>query len=198
MTQIGKQSPHHRFILNPYSEERFAFCPECDRPTEQRKFPLMIHVDPLNPVIVNKTCRYCLRCDLIIAHRDELEAQLEMLFDQHNPEVIGNDYLVIGTLDHDVWERGCQTPLTIPEMIANLHDFQEVLRIEPADRRGHRPGRGFKRPPPRDLPAAARRKRPAPLVAPSEPAERKPGRNDPCWCGSGKKYKHCHLLQEPD
>jgi preprotein translocase subunit SecA len=18
------------------------------------------------------------------------------------------------------------------------------------------------------------------------------GRNDPCWCGSGKKYKHCH------
>ena len=21
---------------------------------------------------------------------------------------------------------------------------------------------------------------------------KKPGRNDPCWCGSGKKYKHCH------
>jgi uncharacterized protein YecA (UPF0149 family) len=20
-----------------------------------------------------------------------------------------------------------------------------------------------------------------------------PGRNDPCWCGSGKKYKKCHL-----
>ena len=19
------------------------------------------------------------------------------------------------------------------------------------------------------------------------------GRNDPCWCGSGKKYKRCHL-----
>jgi hypothetical protein len=24
------------------------------------------------------------------------------------------------------------------------------------------------------------------------PSGRKPGRNDPCWCGSGKKYKHCH------
>jgi hypothetical protein len=24
------------------------------------------------------------------------------------------------------------------------------------------------------------------------PPERKLGRNDPCWCGSGKKYKHCH------
>jgi len=22
--------------------------------------------------------------------------------------------------------------------------------------------------------------------------ERKLGRNEPCWCGSGKKYKHCH------
>ncbi len=23
-----------------------------------------------------------------------------------------------------------------------------------------------------------------------------PGRNDPCWCGSGKKYKHCHLKSD--
>jgi len=23
-------------------------------------------------------------------------------------------------------------------------------------------------------------------------AKEKPGRNDPCWCGSGKKYKKCH------
>ena len=22
------------------------------------------------------------------------------------------------------------------------------------------------------------------------------GRNDPCWCGSGKKYKHCHMKQD--
>lgn len=22
------------------------------------------------------------------------------------------------------------------------------------------------------------------------------GRNDPCWCGSGKKYKHCHYRQD--
>jgi hypothetical protein len=30
---------------------------------------------------------------------------------------------------------------------------------------------------------------------PPEPVQRKhtPGRNDPCWCGSGKKYKKCHL-----
>ncbi|MDA0709090.1 MAG: SEC-C metal-binding domain-containing protein [bacterium] len=25
-----------------------------------------------------------------------------------------------------------------------------------------------------------------------DPIRQKPGRNDLCWCGSGKKYKHCH------
>ncbi|MEW5768288.1 MAG: SEC-C metal-binding domain-containing protein [bacterium] len=24
----------------------------------------------------------------------------------------------------------------------------------------------------------------------------KPNRNDPCWCGSGKKYKNCHLCED--
>ncbi|MFQ5578440.1 MAG: SEC-C metal-binding domain-containing protein, partial [Anaerolineae bacterium] len=26
--------------------------------------------------------------------------------------------------------------------------------------------------------------------------EKRPGRNEPCWCGSGKKYKHCHERQD--
>ena len=31
--------------------------------------------------------------------------------------------------------------------------------------------------------------------APQAPAKRaeRPGRNEPCHCGSGKKYKKCHL-----
>jgi hypothetical protein len=28
------------------------------------------------------------------------------------------------------------------------------------------------------------------------PPSSRPGRNDPCWCGSGKKYKHCHWHQD--
>jgi len=27
-------------------------------------------------------------------------------------------------------------------------------------------------------------------------AKERPGRNDPCWCGSGKKYKHCHMQED--
>ena len=34
-------------------------------------------------------------------------------------------------------------------------------------------------------------------VRPSAGAQRKrPGRNDPCWCGSGKKYKKCHMKED--
>ena len=27
----------------------------------------------------------------------------------------------------------------------------------------------------------------------TKPSQKKIGRNDPCWCGSGKKYKKCHF-----
>lgn len=31
-----------------------------------------------------------------------------------------------------------------------------------------------------------------------EPVRRveRPGRNEPCWCGSERKYKKCHLLED--
>ena len=32
--------------------------------------------------------------------------------------------------------------------------------------------------------------------APVRSSKAKIGRNDPCWCGSGKKYKHCHMRQD--
>ena len=31
-----------------------------------------------------------------------------------------------------------------------------------------------------------------PSASAVEPAAPKLGRNDPCWCGSGMKYKKCH------
>lgn len=34
------------------------------------------------------------------------------------------------------------------------------------------------------------------LVPDDPPPSRKPGRNKPCWCGSGRKYKHCHLRSD--
>ncbi|NUQ34037.1 MAG: SEC-C domain-containing protein [Planctomycetaceae bacterium] len=52
--------------------------------------------------------------------------------------------------------------------------------------------------------AAAERKAHAHQQAASAPAKQEtavrkgnaPGPNDPCWCGSGKKYKKCHLTSD--
>jgi uncharacterized protein YecA (UPF0149 family) len=34
--------------------------------------------------------------------------------------------------------------------------------------------------------------KPAPAPVTTHRAEKTPGRNEPCFCGSGKKYKMCH------
>jgi hypothetical protein len=132
--RLGKQPPRYRFFLNPYPDMRFTTCPQCGRRTNQRKLPLVIHVDPRNLLSINKTCRYCPACDLLIAHKDEVEQQLALLFTRHDPALIGNNYLVVGTQDRAVWRRGVHTPLTIQEMLHSLHDFEEVVRFEPAYR----------------------------------------------------------------
>jgi hypothetical protein len=33
-------------------------------------------------------------------------------------------------------------------------------------------------------------------VAEQQPPAILPGRNEPCWCGSGVKYKQCHQLRD--
>jgi len=130
--RLGKQQPRYRFLLNPFRDRRFAICPNCDGRTLLRKVPLVVHVDPINPVAINKSCRYCPACDLLIAHQDEVGQQLAALFSKRAPERIGNDYLVIGTLDRDVWKRGVAEPLAIQEMVEQLHDFVEVLELRRA------------------------------------------------------------------
>ena len=104
-SHIGKLPCRYTFILNPYTDARFTRCPGCDQPTKVRKLPLFIHVDPLNPIVLGKTCRYCPDCDLLIVHQDELEAQLEALFEERDPSLVGNDYLVLGTVERQAWRH---------------------------------------------------------------------------------------------
>jgi len=68
-------------------------------------------------------------------------------------------------------------PMELPVMTA-WADARET--------RGEVPGE-----PARNAAAAAPR---TPAV-PRTPTGEKIGRNDPCYCGSGKKYKKCHYLK---
>src|SRR5215213_7274231 len=123
--RLGKQPPRYRFFLNPYTDVRFTTCPQCGGKTRVRKLPLVIHIDPLQLVALNKTCRYCPPCDLLIAHQDELEAWLAAFFGQHKPEIVGNDYLVVGTEDRTDWRRGVRTPMSTQEALECLQRSEE-------------------------------------------------------------------------
>jgi hypothetical protein len=96
----------YNFVLNPYPDERVSRCPYCEQKTGQRKIPLFIHVDPDYPIALNYTCRYCKRCDLLIAHKHEIEHLLTHIFRQYDPAVIGNEYMVMGTVDKKAWREG--------------------------------------------------------------------------------------------
>lgn len=132
MTQLGKQPPRYRFFLNSYKDVRFTRCPQCDNKTRQRKLPLFIHVDPMQPLLLNKTCRYCPTCDLLIAHQDEIENLLVRTFTARAPEIVGNDYVVIGTVDRADWKHIAQNQLPVQDTLEALHDFREVITFKPA------------------------------------------------------------------
>jgi hypothetical protein len=132
--RLGKQEPRFRFFLNPYTDARFTTCPECGNKTRVRKLPLVIHVKEGALIALNKTCKYCPRCDLLIAHQDEIEGLLTAYFSQNMPEAVGNDYLVLGTEDRDVWRRGMREQLAPGEMLEHLHDFRDYVTFKAAPR----------------------------------------------------------------
>jgi hypothetical protein len=127
---FGHQPPLHEFFLNPYTDARFTRCPKCDQPTKLRKKPLLIFIKPAQPVILGKTCRYCPKCDLLIAHKDELDRLLEGLSQQYYPGLVGNDYLVVGTLDRNSWKKGVHDRPDLEELLKPLHDFKRHLEFE--------------------------------------------------------------------
>ncbi|MDF5718506.1 MAG: hypothetical protein PUP93_32740 [Rhizonema sp. NSF051] len=120
----------HRFFLNPYDDCAFTKCPKCDMKTKVRKFPLVIHIEPQQLLLLNKQCKYCTNCDLIIAKKQELEPLMAVSFSQSNPTIIGNNYFVMGTVDRKDWKEGNQNSLPPSEMLERIYIFKDVWNFE--------------------------------------------------------------------
>lgn len=120
--------PRYEFVLNPYPTERISRCPFCEGKTGQRKLPLLIHIDPLYLVALNYTCRYCADCDLLIAHKHEIEHLLTVMFQQRNPAAIGNEYLILGTIEKSDWREGMKGTLSLQKGAERAHRFKEVYQ----------------------------------------------------------------------
>jgi len=132
--KLGKQAPRYDLFLNVYQDARFFTCPRCEIRTQSRKFTLVITLNPNYTAILDKTCRFCQICNLLIVHQDELEDLLARHFEKVNPEVVGKDYLVMGTLDRTEWNKGKQGPLSFELVKEYLHDFEEVVTFERVSR----------------------------------------------------------------
>ena len=121
---IGRLAPRYSFLLNPYADVRLSKCPRCGRPTHPRKFALFIDVEGFGPLVLGKTCRFCTPCQLVIAHRDELEAELANGPTGFTPTADHGGYLVLGTVARKVWQRGLTgSGMQWENVLANMADF---------------------------------------------------------------------------
>jgi hypothetical protein len=131
--RMGKLPPRYSFMLNPYKTERLSKCPKCKQLTKLRKFALFIQVEDMGIVLLGKTCRFCPYCELIMAHQDELELELASNLAFINPEAIGKDYLVLGTVDMKVWRKGLKGGNDSDTVLKHTADFKKYfdLIVEP-------------------------------------------------------------------
>jgi hypothetical protein len=116
--------------MNSYPEFRFSKCPDCQNQTGQRTLPLIIHIEPHKLIAFNYTSRYCKRCDMLIAHKHEIEHKLTELFQQTNKEVIGNPYLVFGTVEKKAMREHMKQPKALDEILKHVHDFKSYQTIQ--------------------------------------------------------------------
>lgn len=120
----------HYFFLNPYKDGAFTKCPKCDNKTKTRKFPLVIHIEPHHFLVLNKTCKYCEKCDLIIGKKSDIESFMAAGFENRDSSIIGNDYLIFGTFDKSDWKKYSNTPISPNTAFDLVYVFKDVLKFE--------------------------------------------------------------------
>ena len=137
---IKSERRRHYFFLNPYEDAAFTKCPKCESNTRIRKFPLVIHIDPQQLLFLNKKCRYCVKCDLIIAKKSELQSLMVASFEESKPEIIGNNYLVMGVAERKDWLEAKKGKMPQGETIERILVFKDVLNFEPVHAGWYRDG----------------------------------------------------------
>ena len=123
--RLGALPPRYAFVLNPYADTKFTKCPRCETRTNLRKLSLVVHVEGFGLAILGKTCRLCLRCETLIAHRAELEKLISTVVTASKP-----DYFVLGTADRPTYRRGLAGLASLDDVKAHTSDFKSYWNVE--------------------------------------------------------------------
>jgi hypothetical protein len=127
--RIGKLPPKYSYVQNKYPEYRVSKCPTCNHNTFNRKFALLIFSAGGGPVGLGFTCKYCSKCELIIAHQHELEEEIHNVYSELGHKIINNEYYVVGTVDKKMWLNNLGKKSTFTNYLKYVADFKEVLEL---------------------------------------------------------------------
>ena len=87
-------------------------------------------MEDYGPYIQGKTCKYCPRCQIIMCHQDELEFEMAVSFEKIDPAFLGNEYLVLGTVETRAWKAGMVKPVSLEETLAHAADFKKYMDFQ--------------------------------------------------------------------
>jgi hypothetical protein len=118
------------FFLSPYEGMAFTRCPKCDAKTKQRKLPLVIHIEPHTICVLNKTCRFCPACELVIARQSEIEPMLSAMVKDQRATIEQGEYVAIGTLDRADWQAAQQKHWSPAEAVERTWVFKDHWKFE--------------------------------------------------------------------
>lgn len=123
--RMGVLPPRYGFILNPHTDAGFTRCVRCDTKTNIRKLPLVIHVEGFGLVLLGKTCRLCLQCDTLVAHKAELDKLLSAVIGVPEPT-----YVVLGTVNRKVYRRGVAGRASLDDVKDHMADFKSYWKVD--------------------------------------------------------------------
>jgi hypothetical protein len=85
----------------------------------------VIHVEGFGLVLLGKTCRLCLRCDTLVAHKAELDKLLSAAVNVAEPA-----YVVLGTIDRHLYRRGLSGRATLDDVKDHMADFKSYWKVD--------------------------------------------------------------------
>ncbi len=129
------QKSKYYFYLNSHDEYKWTKCPKCDNKTKLRKYCLMIHYEEKSVnfhqlISLNKSCKFCPYCELIIAQKSEIESHLSQIIPNFGFRFNPDKYLVFGTMDRKDWKKNLKEPLNPGKALEIAFRFKNIWDFE--------------------------------------------------------------------
>ena len=133
------QKAKYYFYLNPFDEYKWTKCPNCEAKTKLRKYCLTISYNDEEKkarqlLSLNKSCKFCPDCQLIIAHKSEIDTFVARLVESLGLRFNADNCFVFGTMDRKHWKKGQQEAMSPASALEIISPFKNVwnFKVRPA------------------------------------------------------------------